>query len=339
VVGSLGFEPRIANAPGWYTKPSFTPYAQDTIQIQTQTKDSIRRPHEEVRYQTEIDKTIAKATAEGKAPNTIRRFRFSLRQLSKVADLMNPDDIKNTIGFSKVKNSSKMSFVLAYEWFCKTNGLTWQKPRFKCAETIPIIPTTKQVDRIISASTHKFATMYKLMTETAVEGEELHQTNRNQYDKSQRLITIKGLKGHASANYILTPETAQLLDEYLAKYPKDYPFPQPKVMSQMWITARTNASQIHNDPTLNTIPMKSLRNYSGAQFYLRYEHDTIGTMRHMRHKKLETTMHYLRAIVLDAEPEYISRTAKTIEEDQQLINAGYQYVTERDGIKIYRKRK
>ena len=24
VVGSLGFEPRIANAPGWYTKPSYT---------------------------------------------------------------------------------------------------------------------------------------------------------------------------------------------------------------------------------------------------------------------------------------------------------------------------
>ena len=24
VVGSLGFEPRIANAPGWYTEPSYT---------------------------------------------------------------------------------------------------------------------------------------------------------------------------------------------------------------------------------------------------------------------------------------------------------------------------
>jgi cobalamin biosynthesis protein CobD/CbiB len=39
------------------------------------------------------------------------------------------------------------------------------------------------------------------------------------------------------------------------------------------------------------------------------------------------------------EPEYMCRTAKTIEEDQQLINAGFQYVTERDGIKLYRKRK
>jgi hypothetical protein len=252
---------------------------------------------------------------------------------------MNPEDVKKAIAYSKLANSSKVCFVLAYEWFCKTNGLTWEKPRYKWTLPTPIMPTTQQVERIISASTPKFATIYKLMAETGVEGEELHRTHRNQYDITQGIISIKGLKGHDSGNYKLKPETAQLLREYMAKYTKDYPFPQPKVMSQMWITARTKAAQIHNDPTLTTIPMKNLRNYSGAQFYLKYDKDTIGTMRHLRHKKLETTMHYLRAIVLDQEPEYISRTAKTIEEDQQLINAGFQYITERDGIKLYRKRK
>jgi hypothetical protein len=64
-------------------------------------------------------------------------------------------------------------------------------------------------------------------------------------------------------------------------------------------------------------------------------------MRHLRHKKLETTMHYIRAIILDYEEDdqWISRTAKTIEEDMNLVNNGFQYVTERDGIKLYRKRK
>jgi hypothetical protein len=96
-----------------------------------------------------------------------------------------------------------------------------------------------------------------------------------------------------------------MLREYLGLYRADYPFPQPKIMSQMWRRARDKAATNHNDPTLKNIPMKNLRNYSGAQFYLNYEKDAIGTMRHLRHKRLETTMHYLRAIVLDAEPEYI----------------------------------
>ncbi|MEM3356957.1 MAG: hypothetical protein QXZ02_06005 [Candidatus Bathyarchaeia archaeon] len=37
--------------------------------------------------------------------------------------------------------------------------------------------------------------------------------------------------------------------------------------------------------------------------------------------------------------EYTVRVAHTIEEDKQLIEAGFEYVTERDGYKIYRKRK
>jgi hypothetical protein len=252
---------------------------------------------------------------------------------------MNPDDVKNAIAYSKVTNASKTCFVLAYEWFTKTNGLTWEKPHYKWTLPTPIMPTTQQVERIISASTPKFATIYKLMTETGVEGEELHRTHRNQYDTTQGIISIKGLKGHDSGNYKLKPELARLLNEYMAKYATEYPFPKPKIMAQMWREARNKASQIHNDQNLNKIPMKNLRNYSGAQFYLRYDKDTIGTMRHLRHKKLETTMHYLRAIVLDADPEYICRTAKTADEIAQLITAGYTKADEIDGIHLYRKRK
>jgi hypothetical protein len=252
---------------------------------------------------------------------------------------MNPEDIKKTIGYAKISNSSKTKYAQAYEWFTKTNGLTWQKPKFKYSLPTPIIPTTKQVERIISATTPKFSTIYKLMCETAVEGEELHQTHRNQYDTSQGIISIKGLKGHDSKNYKLTPETAQLLREYMAKYPAECPFPKPRVMATMWVRARTKASQIHNDPQLTKIPMKNIRNYSGAQYYLRYDRCAIGTMRHMRHRKLETTMHYLRAIDLDAEPEYESATAETVEQIVKLVNAGYTKIDEINGIHIYRKRK
>jgi hypothetical protein len=52
-------------------------------------------------------------------------------------------------------------------------------------------------------------------------------------------------------------------------------------------------------------------------------------------------MHYIRAIILDYEEDdqWISRTSTTIEEDAKLIENGFQYITERDGTKLYRKRK
>jgi integrase len=300
--------------------------------------EAIRRPHEEVRYKEQIDKTIAKAQAEGKAKNTLRGFRNRLTQLSRFSDLMNPGDVKNAIGFSKLSNSSKCSYVLAYQWFTKTNGLTWQKPKYKWTLGTPIIPTTSQVEKIISATTTKFATIFKLMAETGVEGEELHQTHRNQFDSTQALISIKGLKGHGSANYHLKQPTAEMLREYLAKYQGEYPFPQPKVMSKMWRTARDTASKNHNDPTLKNIPMKNLRNYSGAQYYYQFP-DPIGVMRHLRHKRIETTMHYLRAIVLEGDIEFDCKTAKTPEEITKLVELGYTKADEIDGIHIYRKRK
>lgn len=166
------------------------------------------------------------------------------------------------------------------------------KTKIQVGSTDPNNANHKSVEKIISATTPKFATIFKLMAETGVEGEELYQTHRNQFEQTQAILDIKGLKGHGSANYKLKQPTAEMLREYLAKYPQNYPFPQPKVMSKMWRTARETASKNHNDPTLKTIPMKNLRNYSGAQLYYQFP-DPIGVMRHLRHKRIETTMRAL----------------------------------------------
>ena len=309
------------------------PYNSDANNI------AIRRPHETLRYQAEIDKTIEKARTEGKRPNTINNFYHKLRQLTKVCDLMNPDDVKKTIGYAKLSNSSKCTFALAYEWFTKTNGLKWEKPRFKWENHIPIIPTTSQVNKIISASTERFATIYTLMTETGVEGQELRETHRNQYEATQKILQIKGLKGHGDNNYKLKTHIAQMLENYLTRNPQEYPFPRAKTMQQMWIRARTKASKLHNDPELLKIPMKNLRNYSGAQMYFKSANSPIAVMRHLRHKRLETTMHYLQAINLDEDPEYDTQTAQTKEDIIRLNNAGYTYVQTVDGMHFYRKRK
>jgi len=307
------------------------PYAE-------RVREAIRRPHEEIRYADLIQKTIEKATIEGKAKNTVKSFRHRLNQLSRYGDLMKPDDVKKAIGYAKLANSSKCSFALAYEWFTKANGLKWEKPHFKWNLQAPIIPTTDQVNKIISASTLKFATIFKLMVETGVEGEELHQTHRNQFDNTQAIISIKGLKGHGSANYKLKQPIADMLRKYMAKYTIEHPFPHPRTMSDMWRRARETASKNHNDPNLKTIPMKSLRNYSGAQFWYSFP-DPIGVMRHLRHKRMETTMHYLRAITLDGDIQYDCKTAKTPEEITKLIEIGYNLADTVNDIHFYRKRK
>ena len=43
--------------------------------------------------------------------------------------------------------------------------------------------------------------------------------------------------------------------------------------------------------------------------------------------------------LVDFGNEYTVRVARNIEEDKELIESGFQYVTERSSFKIYRKRK
>jgi integrase len=196
------------------------------------------------------------------------------------------------------------------------------------------------VNKIISATTLRFATIFKLMAEIGVEGEELHQTHRNQFETTQAIISIKGLKGHGSANYHLKQPIAEMLREYLAKDPRDYPFPEPKTMSIMWRRAREIASKNDNDPSLKTIPMKNLRNYSGAQFWYSFP-DPIGLMRHLRHKRMETTMHYLRAITSDGDIEYDCKVVDSTDTEgiSILIEKGHTKQDEAHGKHFYRKRK
>jgi len=113
-------------------------------------------------------------------------------------------------------------------------------------------------------------------------------------------------------------------------------------MSQIWVDTRRRASKKLCKPELEKIELRNLRNYSASTYYKSLPiRDPIAVMRHLRHKKLETTMHYLRAINLDYEgdDQWISRTSTTLEEDAKLVESGFQYVTERDGTKLFKKRK
>jgi hypothetical protein len=58
----------------------------------------------------------------------------------------------------------------------------------------------------------------------------------------------------------------------------------------------------------------------------------------MGHKKLETTQKYMHLMNLN-DDEWICKTAANVNEATALIEAGFQYVTEMDGLKLFKKRK
>ena len=56
------------------------------------------------------------------------------------------------------------------------------------------------------------------------------------------------------------------------------------------------------------------------------------------HRSITSTLIYTHLVNFEGD-EYHTATSKSINEDEELLKAGFEYVTERDEIKIYRKRK
>jgi hypothetical protein len=53
---------------------------------------------------------------------------------------------------------------------------------------------------------------------------------------------------------------------------------------------------------------------------------------------IKTTLIYTQLVSFEGD-EYHVKASRTLEEDEELLKAGFEHVTERDGVKIYRKRK
>ena len=91
------------------------------------------------------------------------------------------------------------------------------------------------------------------------------------------------------------------------------------------------------NPNLNKISFHTFRHWYATMEYhktknLRYVQERLG------HKSILTTTLYTHLINFEAD-SYHSAVAKTVDEAKKLIEAGFEYVTDLDGVKLFRKPK
>jgi integrase len=276
--------------------------------------------------------------------STLYQTEYQLRELNEKTDLFKPEEVKDYIANRKNKNgnstanSYKNNLLKGYAYFASINNIQWNRPYFHYERKIPLIPTTLAIDKIISASSKKYATIFTILTETGMEGHELQTTKRNDIDETQGIINVQGCKFHNSRPIKLTTKTADLLRWYLNKYKGEYPFPRSDNYSRIWERTRNKLAEKLNETELKKVQLRLLRHYQSTRFYDKTK-DIIATKNRMGHKKIETTMLYTQLLTSNEEEEYTVKTAADIKEASELLEHGFQYVTDMEGLKLFRKRK
>ncbi|MDH5482823.1 MAG: tyrosine-type recombinase/integrase [Candidatus Bathyarchaeota archaeon] len=248
-------------------------------------------PAQSSKYEDLIINTLIKAQNSGKAKNTLISISHSLRQISKHADLMNPEEVKTYLAHLNVSNATKTKLCFGYNWFCKTNSIQWEKPKYKWERKIPLIPTTENIDKIISASSRKYATIFTILKETGLEAHELATTQRKDIDAQNGIINAQGCKGHNSRSFKLKQQTAEMLRSYLTEHTTNNPFPNSHAMGEAWRKTRDRLAKNLNEPQLKNIPMRNLRHYYATTLYDKTK-DILLVKQRLGHKKIETTMFY-----------------------------------------------
>jgi integrase len=291
-----------------------------------------------IRYEGEIINTLLWMKSSGLAENTIETASHKLNQIARNADLMNPLEVKTYIANTTVCNATKQKLADIYNYFAKTHGITWERPNYKYERKIPLIPTTENINKVISASSKKYATIFRILEETGIEGRELTTTNRNHIEVEQGIINVQGCKGHNSRSIKLKPETADMLRVYLHTYTTENPFPDSITMGEQWRKIRNRLANKLNEPQLKAIPLRNLRHHYATMLYDKTK-DIILVMQKLGHKKINTTMFYTQLVTVNEEEEYTCKTAINIKEATDLLEHGFTYIMEIDGTKLFKKRK
>jgi integrase len=86
------------------------------------------------------------------------------------------------------------------------------------------------------------------------------------------------------------------------------------------------------------ITFHTLRHWKATMEYHKTK-DILHVMQLLGHKRIQNTLKYTQLVKFNEQEEYICKAAKTTDEAKELIESGFEYVCEMEGIKLFRKRK
>jgi len=230
--------------------------------------------------------------------------------------------------------------VNAYTHYISEAGLTWDKPVYKRRERIPNVPTTEQVNRIIAHAGKKYSMIFSILRDTGLRPVELERLTLRNLDLERGLVIPETAKsGRARALKLRSP-TEAMLKEYIARNDfalADRLFPSANQVTHVWMRIRNRLSRRLHEPQLRKYRLYDLRHYFATMLYHKTK-DILLVKEQLGHRRIENTLVYTHLVDFK-DDEFVCRAAGNIKEASELIESGFEYVTEVEGVKLFRKRK
>lgn len=276
---------------------------------------------------------------QGYAEATITTRLKLLRILIKRgSSLENPESIKETIARQKWAEKRKASAVDAYTCFLKMHKLSWEPPSYKEVRRLPFIPTEGEMEQLISSCPRKLVPLLQLLKETGMRIGEAVNLTWTDIDFERSAVRITPEKGSNARVLPISSKLKAMLLELQGRAISEMVFPNSvrNLRRSFQRQRKIAAFKLHN-PRIDKITFHTFRHFKATMEYYRTK-DILHVMEVLGHRNIKNTLIYTHLVDF-RDDEYISKVANTVEEACKLVEAGFDYVCQINGVQIFRKRK
>jgi len=278
---------------------------------------------------------------QGYSETTILSRNKKLQRLIRLgADLLDPESVKDVLARQRWSASYKETIVTAYDSFAKWLGLKWEKPVYKRVRKLPFIPLEREIDDLIAGCSKYISTFLQIAKETGARAGEIFALKWDDIDFEKKTVSFTPEKGSEPRRFRMSGKLIGML----AKLPRDgdkifaHHYSSLNNLMRTFQRQRKRIAFKLANPRLLKISFHTLRHWKATMEYHKTK-DILHVMQILGHKSIKNTLIYTQLVKFENEDEYICKMAKTPKEVKKLIELGFEYVCEQDGLKFFRKRK
>jgi integrase len=216
-------------------------------------------------------------------------------------------------------------------------------PKYKPTEVVPLIPTEEEVTQLISGMGRRMAAFLQLMKETGVRAGEGWATKWTDIDAERRTVNFVAEKHSYSRTLKVTDRCLAMLNmmpktgRFIFHKNDDEPVQSLVYARRAFERRRKRLAVKLQNPRLLNINFRTMRHYRATMLYSRTK-DLLLVKSQLGHRSLTSTIRYTH-LVNWASDEFVSKVAISQKEVTELIEAGFEFVLQKDGLAYFRKRK
>ena len=280
-----------------------------------------------------------KMQKNGRRLSTVKNYSRVLNALlNSGVNLLDVEEVKAYLASAEIKLSSKKQYTDTLKVFYKTLGIQWQPPEYKGEPEIPFIPTEKELDQFVAAVGKKLGTLLQLLKETGARPGEIQRLTWADIDFERRTVRIKPLKGSLPRILPISLKAIEMLKNLPKKSERIF----ARVIYGTFDKQRRNAAKKLANPRILQIHFHTFRHWKATMEYHKTK-DILYVKQLLGHRNIQNTLIYItieKALFQHGlEEEFHVRVAQEPEEIKVFLEAGFDYVLQKDGLAFFRKRK